>query len=200
MTNNTIEKVAEVVRLFYRPVTASEISEAANLSRPTTLNALKILVENGRLEVIANTARRYYRIREDNKTKEEDYLEEKFARLDSALNERIEQHNQRILRHEKRILQVEKNTSHFYGDMISIMGIFVAIFALIVINTNAIAGAFSAQNSLWENFLTLFVLNVPAVICILALLCGIRWIILRDFKTKPKDKQREDNPEKEPDR
>lgn len=66
--------------------------------------------------------------------------------------------------------------------MISIMSVFVAIFALIVINANAIAGTISEDAKICDALLKLAVLNIPVVLCIIALLVGVRFIILRDFK------------------
>ena len=175
MTNDTLEKVAEAVRLYYRPVTISEIAEASNLSRAVTMNALRALIDNGRIEVIRSENRPYYRIKDANKPKAEADLEEKFAQLDSALNEKIGQISERIQR-------LEKETAHIYANLISIMGVFVAIFALIVINANAVAGTISQEEKICYALFKLIVLNLPVVACIIALLLGIRLIILRDFK------------------
>lgn len=175
MSDDILSKVADVVRLYYRPVTASEIAQASGISSPAANNVLNRLVQQGIVEVVKDGSGNYFQIPITEKSKEEANLDVKFARLDEGLTEKAENLN-------RRIEQVEKETEHIYANMISIMGVFVAIFALIVINANAIVGTFSGEGSLTLTLMNLLVLNVPVAICIIALLFGIRLIILRDFK------------------
>ena len=172
---DTLEKVTEVVRLFYRPASVNEISEAANLSRQSVLSALNTLVKDGTLEKVQSGMTVYFQTSSAGKSDAEKNLEKRFVELDEALNEKIVKHNRRIER-------IEKETEHIYANMISIMGVFVAIFALIVINANAIAGTISADTKICDALLKLAILNIPVVICIIALLIGVRFIILKDFK------------------
>lgn len=172
---DTLERVTETVRLFYRPASVSEITEATGLSRPSVLSALNTLVKEGTLEKVQSGKTAYFQMSSAEKSDEEKNLEKRFVELDEALNEKITKHDQRIA-------QIEKETEHIYANMISIMGVFVAIFALIVINANTIAGTISQEEKICSALLKLIVLNLPVVVCIIALLIGIRFIILRDFK------------------
>ena len=173
MDKEILDKVAEVVLLYHRPVSSNEIARASNLSTLATVKALYELVKLGRIEQIGDGSGNYFQYHSKEKSQEETDLEIRFAQLDEALNEKAEQLD-------KRIEQVEKETSHIYSSLISIMGVFLAIFSLIIINANAIVGALS-QKSIGDAFLKLLVLNVPVVLCIIVLLLGIRFIILRDF-------------------
>lgn len=175
MASDVLEKVSEVVRLYDRPVSANDIAQASNLSHVTTLNALKALVSQGTIDLLSTENQRYFQYHQPEKSKEEENLEVKFAQLDEALNEKNEELDERIN-------QVEKETAHIYANLISIMGVFVAIFTLIIINANAIAGTISQDEKIGGILLKLIVLNLPVAICIIALLLGIRFIILRDFK------------------
>ena len=172
---DTLEKITETVRLFNAPVSMRQIAEATGYSLAITSRALAKLVSQGVLERVGSGNTRYYQIRTAQKSKEEIDLETRFVELSEALDEKI-------ARHDRRIERIEKETEHLYTNMISIMGVFVAIFALIVINANAVAGTISEDAKICDALLKLVVLNVPVVFCIIALLVGVRFIILRDFK------------------
>ncbi len=170
-----LENITEAVRLFNAPVSRRQIAEETKYSLATTSRALEKLVSQGVLEKVGSGNIRYYQISTSQKSKEEINLETRFVELSEALDEKI-------VRHDRRIERVEKETEHLYTNMISIMGVFVAIFALIVINANAIAGTISEDTKICDALLKLAVLNIPVVICIIALLIGVRFIILKDFK------------------
>lgn len=170
-----LENVTEAVRLFNAPVSMRQIAEETKYSLVTTSRALEKLVSQGILEMVGSGNTKYYQIRTAKKSQEEIDLETRFVELSEALDEKI-------ARHDRRIERVEKETEHLYTNMISIMSVFVAIFALIVINANAIAGTISEDAKICDALLKLAVLNIPVVLCIIALLVGVRFIILRDFK------------------
>ncbi|MCI5690162.1 MAG: hypothetical protein MR286_04640 [Clostridiales bacterium] len=175
MSDESLTRVYETVRFLDRPVSVREVSDAVKLSNLTTISALTQLVRQGKIEMVQDGSGNYYQVSVAGKTKEESDLEIRFAQLDKALNDRI-------TKLDERIVQVEKETNHIYANMISIMGVFVAIFALIVINANAIVGTISEDAKICDALLKLVVLNVPVMFCIIALLVGVRFIILRDFK------------------
>lgn len=172
---DTLEKVTETIRLFYRPASAREIAEATGLSNTAVIVSLEKLINSGIIETVKSGTAVYFQMSSSGKSIQEKNLDKRFVELDEALNEKIIKHAQRIER-------IEKETEHIYANMISIMGVFVAIFALIVINANAVAGTISQEKNICNALLKLIVLNLPVVICIIVLLVGIRFIILRDFK------------------
>ena len=174
MEKDILENVAEVVRLYYRPVSTSEVARASRLSVSTTVNALHELVQLGKIEMVNDGSGAYFQYHSEEKSQEKADLEIRFAQLDNALNEKSAQLD-------KRIEQVEKETSHIYSSLISIMGVFVAIFSLVIINASAISGALSSDDNLGSAFLRLLTLNAPVVLSVVILLFGIKYIILRDF-------------------
>lgn len=76
----------------------------------------------------------------------------------------------------EKIERVDKNVNGLYANIISIMSIFVAIFALITVNANIVFKL--TQEDMQAVFLGIITINVFVVICILALLMGVRRIII----------------------
>lgn len=87
---------------------------------------------------------------------------------------------------EKEIEQVRGEMKSLYANIISLMGIFVSIFALIVVNAN-ITFSLTSEN-MREVFWGIIVMNVVVVGCILALLIGIRFILVGKLLKKNDNK------------
>lgn len=178
MNQELLDKVYRVIELYNRPVTTKDISLEMNLSFATTVNAMKQLVEAGKLVMLTSdnpdeTKRvKYYSIFSE---KTDKVMEQKFATLDSALAQQKDETD-------KRLNELETATKSLYANMISIMGIFVAIFSLIVLNAEAIQHWLPTGMLFKDAFLKMLALNIPVVFAIIILLLAVRLIILRDFK------------------
>ena len=89
-------------------------------------------------------------------------LSQKYVDMASALEKQykeIKEENENL----------KNKIDKIYTNMISLMGIFVAIFALIIINVESI-GTFAANaNSSDEMFINLVILNIPLVISLIVL-------------------------------
>lgn len=168
MSDELKEKVFEIITSSDSPIPISKIAEDTRMSMASVSRIVANLISDGKVDKVGDGKSNYYQSHDSKRTPEEKSLNDKYAQLDAALTEKVE--------------RAEKETQHLYVNMISIMGVFVAIFSLIVINTNAIVGKLSQDESIGCTFLKLLVLNIPVLLCIIALLFGIRFIILRDFK------------------
>ena len=87
---------------------------------------------------------------------------------------------------EKKVEQVRGEIKSLYANITSLMGIFVSIFALIVVNAN-ITFSLTSEN-MREVFWGIIVMNVVVVVCILALLIGIRFILVGKLLKKNDNK------------
>ena len=178
MNQELLDKMYRVVQLYNRPVTVKDISFEMNIPFETTYNAMKQLVESGKLTVITSDNPderkrvKYYSIISE---KTDKIMEQKFATLDSALT-------QQKIETDKRLNELENATKSLYANMISIMGIFVAIFSLIVLNTEATKNWLPAETPFQDAVFKMMALNIPVVLAIIILLLAVRFIILRDFK------------------
>lgn len=84
----------------------------------------------------------------------------------------------------EKIETIDKNVNGIYANIISIMSIFVGIFALITVNANI---AFElTQENMCEVFCGIIVMNIFVVICIITLLIGIRVILINPMLEKKK--------------
>lgn len=86
--------------------------------------------------------------------------------------------------------KVSKNVNGLYANIISIIAVFVAIFALITVNAN-ITFDLTTQNT-YDVFWGIVKINVFVVICIIAMLGATRILIINPLikeKKKKKDKR-----------
>ena len=82
-----------------------------------------------------------------------------------------------------------KDIRKLYADLIGIISIFVAIFALITVNVN-ISFKLTTYN-MNEIFTGIMIMNAVVVICIVALLIAVRLLIINNLtKTNPKPKNK----------
>lgn len=85
--------------------------------------------------------------------------------------------------------EVSKNVNGLYANIISIISVFVAIFALITVNAN-ITFELTKQN-MCDVFWGIIVVNVFVVICIMILLVATRIFIINPLLGKGKKKKDE---------
>lgn len=77
---------------------------------------------------------------------------------------------------EKKYEKINKSVNGIYANIISIISIFVGIFALITVNANIV---FKLTEENMENvFIGIIAINIFVVICIIALLLMVRFVII----------------------
>lgn len=85
---------------------------------------------------------------------------------------------------EQKLDNLENKINSIYLNIISLMSIFVSVFALIVVNANI---SFElTQENIKNTFKGIIILNVFVIICIIALLIGTRLIIMSPILPRKK--------------
>lgn len=178
MLNDAESKVLHVIGLFNRPVTTREIAAEMNITMAQTVLIFKRLVEKGNLVVYSSEqGKTKYYAPAASKSGLDAVLSQKYADIAGALER---QYNELKDRNDKLENRVEK----LYANVITLMGIFVAIFALIVININAVEGYIEKMPDIKKAFEALILLNTPLVIAIVVLVLLIKFIIISPNKKK----------------
>lgn len=167
-------------------LTIRQIAEQLNIAQSTCTMRLKKLGEEGKLLQISakNSGKTYYALSKGGFTAEEhDNLR------DVIVKENIDTKDAYEVLSEK-IEKIDNNVNGLYANMISIISILVAIFALITVNANI---AFElTQENLQGVFVGIIAINVFVVICIIALLICVKLIIINPMlgkKGKKKSKR-----------
>ena len=88
---------------------------------------------------------------------------------------------------EEKYNEVNKNINGLYANIISIISVFVAIFALITVNAN-ITFTLTTQN-MYDVFWGIVKINIFVVICIIAMLGATRILIINPLLGKSKKKK-----------
>lgn len=171
MLTDIEDKILQVVTKLNRPVTIQEVAYELGISVKIATQAFRNLVSNGDVIVFspANSTNKYYAPLNSNETTDQ-MLAQKYVDLIEPLEKKFEQVKQ----------EQEKLSSQLHGvyaQIITLMGIFVAIFALIIINVNAIGEFASTIADPWELCKALAILNIPLVISLVILTLLIRLVI-----------------------
>lgn len=173
----------EILALLEEKVSLSirQIVEELNISGAICSIRLKKLVDDKKIiEVQAkNSGKKYYFLSKKLTCEELDNLHDVFFKDVVDTKDIYEELNVKIER-------VDNNVNSIYANIISIMSIFVAIFALITINAN-IAFELTQENICYV-FYGIIGINIFVVICIIAMLVGIRVILINTLLGKRKDK------------
>lgn len=166
------------------PLTIGTISRDLGRTKTTTQIAIDEIMQSGKIKEIVpdgNSGEKYYVIRNINFTKciGEEEKDESMKNDEPVIND-IEQKLVNALDKydnlTKQIDNSQEQLKSIYANIISLMSIFVSIFALITINSNIIFKI--TQENLDNVFWGIIRVNIFVVCCILALLIGVRYIIL----------------------
>lgn len=178
MLTDIERKILQVITMLNRPVTIQEVAYELGIHLHIANNAFRELLNKGNVIAFtpANSRNKYYAAA-NSKEAIEQTLAQKYVDLIEPLEKKFEEVKQ----------EQEKLNSQLHGvyaQIITLMGIFVAIFALIIINVNAIGELTSTIANPWELCKALAILNIPLVISLVILTLLIRLVIKPPKKKK----------------
>ncbi|HIW82639.1 MAG TPA: winged helix-turn-helix domain-containing protein [Candidatus Acetatifactor stercoripullorum] len=165
------------------PLTTRQIVEQLNIAQSTCEMRLRKFVEEGKLLRISakNSGKIYFALSKGGFTAEEyDNLRDVIVKDTVDTKDAYEVLSEKIAR-------IDDNVNGLFANMISIISILVAIFALITVNANI---AFElTQENLQGVFVGIIAINVFVVICIVVLLICVKLIIINPMLGKKRKKK-----------
>lgn len=176
--NELERKILQVIVMYNRPVTIDEVSYELAISKHIANRHFSSLLKKGNLiELLPSNSRKKYYAAANSKEAIEQSLAQKYVDLIAPLEKKYEE-----IKVEQEKISEQLNGVYF--QIITLMGIFVAIFALIIINVNAIGEFANEASNLLEVCKALAILNIPLVISLTILTALIKWIIKPSNKKK----------------
>lgn len=174
------QKILQFLQETKEPKAYKEIAQTLGYSLTSVKTALMKLVDEQKVFKIETTRNIYYSIVkkatwEDVSNMHNEIVRETVMTKDSYADLRED------------IEKIGNNVNGIYANIISIMAVFVAVFALITVNANITFKL--TQNNMCHVFWGIVVINIVVVICIIALLLGVRIIIINPLLGKIKDKK-----------
>ena len=170
--SETEQKFLKAISLYNRPVTVSEIATELGVSRPMVIHQLQSLLKKGNIvEYTSNGGKQRYYTPTLSKTGLDAVLSQKYADIAGSLEKQyadIKAENDNLRQ------QIDK----LYANILTLMGIFVSIFSLIIINVDAIGSFMMNVDNSDVLFRTLIKLNVPLVTAIVVLILLIKFLFL----------------------
>ena len=164
------------------PMSTRQISEELNITSAFCLHNIEKLVEKNQISKLqaSNSGKAYY-------------LVNKEATIGDLSNMHIEVAKETVNAKdnyedlEEKLAKVDRNVNGIYANIISIMSIFVCIFALITVNANI---AFKlTQENMNNIFCGIITMNIFVVLCIVVLLISIRILIINPLVKKSENKK-----------
>lgn len=164
------------------PLSLTEISERLNMSKPTVLTYVRLLIEEDVIISISSARNRkvYYALNREATIEDVNKMHIEIAKETVDAKDIYEE-----LKLQYDV--VNANVNGIYVNIISMMSIFVAIFSLITVNAN-IVFKLTTEN-MPDVFWGIIKINGFVVICIIVLLIGVRKIIIDPMLKKGKKEQ-----------
>lgn len=180
--SNITEQIEDLLKES-GPLTQKQIAEALNVTAGSCVIGIKKLVDEGNVtQVRSQSNRMYYFINKEATYKDVSNMHNEIAKetvnAKDTYEDLIEKYD-----------EVNKNINGLYANIISIISVFVAIFALITVNAN-ITFTLTTQN-MYDVFWGIVKINIFVVICIIAMLGATRILIINPLLGKSKKKKDE---------
>ena len=176
---NKSEKILKILE-EKAPTTGKEIAKEASIPYSTCVRLLSNLCDEEKVAKIYSSSGRIY------------YLLNKQATIRDVSNMHIEIAKDTIEAKDSyeglsnEIASMRENVNGLYANLISIISVFVAIFALITVNAN-IAFELTKEN-MRDVFWGIIVSNLFVIVCIITLLIATKLIIIDPIIKRKKKK------------
>lgn len=180
---NVEESVFNILESNPDPLNLSEISQKLGISLSTTNHCIRNLLQNNKITEVgsktddSNHKRRYYTVLKRVQTTWGD-LEQMLL---SIANTKVGS-KELYIELKENVEVIEENVNKLYINIIAILGVFVAIFSIITVNTSVLVNAVTISNV--DLLKKLGIVNGSLVITITALLLLIRFLIIIPQKRK----------------
>lgn len=181
MDRNISKEIQQLLEIS-PAMTITNISEELGITKATCLTCLNDLIDKKIVYSFKtkNGRKTYYSIEEHTTVNDIENMrkvvKEETVNAKDAYDDLEEKYN-----------EVNKNVNGLYANIISIIAVFVAIFALITVNAN-ITFNLTTQN-MYDVFWGIVKINVFVVICIIAMLGATRILIINPLLGKSKKKK-----------
>lgn len=173
---NMLEEIEELLN-ENGPLTQKQIADTLNISVMSCRSHLQKLVDEGKVTQVSsqNNRRTYYFINKTATYKDVENMHSEIAKETVNVKDAYEDLKEKYD-------EVNKNVNGLYANIISIISVFVAIFALITVNANITFKL--TQKNMYDVFWGIIEVNIFVVICIVILLVVTRVLIINPLLGK----------------
>lgn len=182
------KRILDLINEEKLPQSQEEISNYLGYTRAAVVNSLRKLEEFGYIKKAGNSKTRQYYItvKAFNKLDPNNLerIDKEFNDITADTKDNFQNIKEKTEELEKQMINFEDKMNQFYVNIISIMAVFVAIFALININIKVIAD--TASDLSCVAIITCLLINLSAILTIGFMLLLIKWIIISPLKSQGK--------------
>ncbi|MDD3881725.1 MAG: winged helix-turn-helix transcriptional regulator [Eubacteriales bacterium] len=180
---NVEESVFNVLESAPDPLNLFEISQKLGISLSTTNHCIQNLLQNKKITEVgsktddSNRKRRYYTVLKSVQTSLGDLEQMSLSIANTKVGSK-----ELYIELKEKVEVVEENVNKLYINIIAILGVFVAIFSLITVNTSVLVNATILSNV--DLLRKIGIVNGSLVITIAALFLLIKYLIIIPQKRK----------------
>lgn len=174
----------QILKLLEEPRRLEEISEKLCVSKASCFRTLAELIEQDKvMQISLGNRGTYYIIKKK-------AISDNVSDLNATIVKETVVAKDNYENLKKKVEKIDTNVNGLYANIISIMSIFVAIFALIAVNAN-IAFELTEQN-MQGVFCGIIGVNLLVVVCMIILLVVVRIIIIKPLLGKKEKHKKND--------
>lgn len=180
---NIEESVLDLLEKSADPMNINEISQALGISIRTTHHCIQKLLQDEKIIEVGlklddiNRKRQYYTIIQKERTTWNDLEQMSLSIANTKVGSKELYFNL-----QDKVEAIEENINKLYINIIAILGVFVAIFSIIIVNTSVLVNATTIGNV--DLLKKIGIVNGSLVITITALLLLIKYLIIMPRKSK----------------
>lgn len=164
------DKIVEYLKEKREPISLSELSESLNYTRASVARQIRLLQEKGIVDRVGNERYSMWCLSENNGG----ITHGELAKLKSIFNDNIADSKGASEELENKIFEVEDKINKIYLHIISIMGIFVTVFSLVISNAQRIYDASQCNYNICDLIKGILVSNISTVVVIFFLMLFIK--------------------------
>ena len=174
----TEEKIEACFRKHQEPLSRKEIAEELGVTERSVARSLSNLADKGIISKIGSSRYSVWCLSENTG----EITCDEFSNLRTLLNDNVADAKGASEKLEEKVCEVEDKINKVYLDLIAIMGMFVAVFSLVVNNAERAYDIAQSELKLSEIIEGIVVSNVSTIVAVAALL----WLIKHFFGVKKK--------------
>jgi len=162
----TEEKVEACFRKHQEPLSRREIAEELGVTERSVMRSLSNLADKGIISQIGSSRYSVWCLTENNGG----ITADEFSNLRTLLNDNVADAKGASEKLEEKVREVEDKINKVYLDLIAIMGIFVAVFSLVVSNAGRVCDIAQSELKMSEVIVGIVVSNGSTIVVVASLL------------------------------
>lgn len=174
--NDYVTQIIDLISESKEPLSVMEIAEQLNITMSLTYNSLRSLIDKNDIIEVTGKNNKFY-ISNKGTTHSD------LSNMNRVIMQKTAYAKDNYEDLKEKFINIESKMNHLYANIITLMGIFVAIFSLINSNAKVVFDLTQTTNNVWDITISVIIMNLVTIISITILLIGV-YCITKNKKRK----------------